>query len=79
MAEFPLPEPMGPPAQDFGFEVRIAWRRDDPEIADLIAQGRFFDLLHNEKILDAANDQQLIQGIKKFDMQQALDYAVKRQ
>lgn len=33
MVEFPLPEPADKPAQDFGFDVRVAWRGDDPEIA----------------------------------------------
>jgi hypothetical protein len=46
MVEVPLPEPAGPPAQDFGFEVRIAWRRDDPEIAaDAIDFWKRNDLL----------------------------------
>ncbi len=41
----------------------------------VIAQGRFLDLLQNQRIIDAANDQTLADRIKKFDLQRALDYA----
>jgi uncharacterized membrane protein required for colicin V production len=68
-----------PGAQELTHHPKIVALRDDPEIADLIAQNRIFDLLQNQKVLDAANDPQLVQEIKKFDLQQALDYAVKKQ
>jgi hypothetical protein len=53
--------------------------RDDPEIADLIAQGRFFDLLQNPRVIEAANDPVLAERIRKFDIQRALDYALEKQ
>ena len=43
----------------------------------MIAQGRFLDLLQNQRIIDAANDPTLADRIKKFDLQRALDYAVR--
>ena len=52
--------------------------RGDREISELIAQGRFFDLLQNQKVLDAANDPAVKQQVKKFDLQAALDYALER-
>ena len=49
MQEFPPPGPAAPAVQNFGFDVRIAWRRGDPKIAadaidfwtrnDLLAPG----------------------------------------
>jgi hypothetical protein len=68
-----------PGARELSENPKVAALRDDPEIADLVARGRFFDLLQNQKILDAANDPQLVQQIKKFDFQRALDYATHSQ
>jgi hypothetical protein len=52
--------------------------RDDPDISEMIAQGRFLDLLQNQRIIDAANDPALADRIKKFDLQKALDYAIQK-
>jgi len=49
--------------------------RDDPEISEMIIQGRFLDLLQDQRIIDAANDSILREQIKKFDLQRALDYS----
>jgi uncharacterized membrane protein required for colicin V production/uncharacterized protein YerC len=68
-----------PGAQELAQHSKIVALRDDPEIADMIAQGRFYDLLHNQKILDAANDSDLVQEIKYFNLQEGLDYALKRE
>ena len=57
---------------------KIVALRDDPEIADLIARGRFFDLLQNDKVLDAANDPDLVRQIAKLDLRSALDFALKK-
>ena len=67
-----------PGARELGENPRIMTLRDDPEIAGLISQGRFFDLLQNQKILDAANDPSVLQRVKNFDLSAALDYALKR-
>jgi uncharacterized membrane protein required for colicin V production len=67
-----------PGARELSENPRIVALREDSEIADLILQRRFLDLLQNQKIRDAANDPELVQEIKYFNLQEALDYALKR-
>jgi hypothetical protein len=67
-----------PGAQQVTENPRIVALRDDPEIAELVSHGRFVDLLRNEKILDAFNDPLLMEQIKRFDIDAALDYALER-
>lgn len=67
-----------PGARELGENSRVAALRNDPEVSDLITQGRFFDLLQNQKIRDAANDPEVVAKVKHFDLQAALDYALKR-
>jgi hypothetical protein len=57
---------------------KIVALRNDPDISEMIAQGRFLDLLQNQRIIDAANDPTLADRIKEFDLQRALDYAVEQ-
>jgi uncharacterized membrane protein required for colicin V production len=52
--------------------------RNDPEIADMISQSRFVDLLRNDKIIRTFNDPALLEQIKKFDLHAALDYAIEQ-
>jgi uncharacterized membrane protein required for colicin V production len=67
-----------PGAYELSENPKIVALRGDPEIAGLIAQGRFVDLLQNQKIRDAANDPELVRKIKDFDLQKALDYALEQ-
>ena len=67
-----------PGARELSEHPRIVALRDDPEISRMIAQGRFLDLLQNQRIIDAANDPTLADRIKKFDLQKALDYAIQK-
>jgi uncharacterized membrane protein required for colicin V production len=67
-----------PGAKEVSEHPRIIALRSDPAIAQLIEQGRFIELLQNQKILDALNDPTLLQEIKKFDLQRALDYALQK-
>jgi uncharacterized membrane protein required for colicin V production len=67
-----------PGAHELSEHPKIVALRDDPEIQRLIAQGRYLDLLQDQKIIDAANDPALFEQIKKFDLQHALDYAVEQ-
>ncbi len=67
-----------PGARELSEQPKIVALRDDPEISEMIAQGRFVDLLQNDKVLRAANDPALIEQIKKFDLNAALDYAVEQ-
>jgi uncharacterized membrane protein required for colicin V production len=67
-----------PGARELSEHPKIVALRDDPDISEMIAQGRFLDLLQNQRIIDAANDPALADRIKKFDLQKALDYAMQQ-
>jgi hypothetical protein len=67
-----------PGARELSEHPKIVALRDDPEISRMITQGRFLDLLQNQRIIEAANDPSLAERIKKFDLQRALDYAVEQ-
>jgi hypothetical protein len=67
-----------PGARELSEHPKIVALRDDPDISEMIAQGRFLDLLQDQRIIDAANDPTIADRIKKFDLQRALDYAVKQ-
>ena len=71
---------MSAPDRSASFETESLFSatlaESDPEIADLIAQGRLLDLLQNPLVIDVANDPVLAQRIRKFDIQRALDYAL---
>ncbi len=64
-----------PGAEELSRNPRIVALRNDPEIAALIEQGRYFDLLKNQRIIDALNDRALTNQVRHFDLQGALDYA----
>ena len=42
----------------------------------MLTEGRLLDLLQNQKILDAANDPNVIKTVKGFDLNAALDHAL---
>jgi hypothetical protein len=65
-----------PGAHELSENPKFVALRDDPEITQMISQGRYLDLLQNQKILDAANDPELRANIMKFDLQGALNYAL---
>jgi hypothetical protein len=65
-----------PGARELSEQPKIIALRDDPEISEMIVHGRFVDLLQNDKVLSAANDPALIEQIKRFDLNAALDYAL---
>jgi uncharacterized membrane protein required for colicin V production len=67
-----------PGARELSEHPKIVALRDDPEVAQLVTQGRFFDLLQNPRIVDALNDPTLVQEVRKFDLQRALDYALQQ-
>jgi hypothetical protein len=68
-----------PGARNLTEHPKIAALRNDPEISQMIAQGRFFELLQNAKIRAVLNDPSIIEQIKNFDLQRALDYALQQQ
>jgi membrane protein required for colicin V production len=65
-----------PGARELAEHPKIVALRSDPEITDLVAQGRFLDILQNPRVIEVANDPVLAARIKKFDIQRALDYAL---
>ena len=65
-----------PGARELSENPRIVALREDTRIPDLIAQHRFFDLLQNDKVLEAVNDPTLARQIQNFDWNGALDYAL---
>jgi hypothetical protein len=67
-----------PGAHELSEHPKIVALRDDPQISDMIAQGRFLDLIQDQRLIDAANDPVLASQIKKFDLQKALDYATRK-
>jgi hypothetical protein len=67
-----------PGARELSEHPKIIALRDDPEISEMIAQGRFLDLIQDQRLIDAANDPALANRIKKFDLQRALDYAIQQ-
>jgi len=68
-----------PGARELAEHPKVVALRSDPVIADLIAQGRFMDLLQNPRVIEAVNDPVLAARIKKFDIQGAFDYALDKQ
>lgn len=67
-----------PGAHDLSEHPKIVALRNDQEIAEMLTQGRFLDLLQDPRIIDAANDLELRQQLQKFDLNAALDYALQK-
>jgi hypothetical protein len=67
-----------PGAVELSEHPKIVALRNDPEIADLIRQGRILELLQHPRLLEAANDPTLVEKVKQFDIKKALEFAVKR-
>lgn len=58
---------------------KILALRADPEIADMLEQGRLWQLLQDDRLIDAANDPELAQQVKKLDIKAALDFALRQE
>jgi hypothetical protein len=57
---------------------KIAALQKDPEIArDLIA-GNYLALVRNDRIIRAANDEEIAELMQKFEFEKALDYALRK-
>ena len=66
-----------PGALELSEHPKIVALRDDPEIAELIRQGRILELLQHPRVLAAANDPSLVEKVKQFDIRKALEFAAK--
>jgi hypothetical protein len=67
-----------PGAIELSQHPKIVALRNDPEIADLISQGRILELLHHPRVVEAANDPTLVERVKQFDLKKALEFAAKK-
>ena len=67
-----------PGARELSEHPKIVALRNDPEIAEMVAQGRLFDLLRDPRVVEAINDPTLAAQVKHFDLRKALDYAGKK-
>jgi len=67
-----------PGARDISEHPKVVALRNDRQIMDLIAGGQVFELMKNQRMIDALNDPSLQARIKKFDFERALDYALQK-
>lgn len=49
---------------------------NDPDIQEEIRNGGYLKLLNNRKVIEAANDPGLAEELKKFELKDAIDYAL---
>ena len=68
-----------PGAVELSEHPKIVALRNDPEIAELIRQGRILELLQHPRVLAAANDPTLVERVKQFDIKKALEFAAKKE
>jgi hypothetical protein len=57
---------------------KIVALRNDPAIAEMIAQGRYLELIRDPRVVEAMNDPTLSEQVKRFDLKKALENAEKK-
>jgi uncharacterized membrane protein required for colicin V production len=67
-----------PGAREISEHPKIVALRNDRQVMQLIASGQIFELMKNQRMIDALNDPSLQARIKKFDLERALDYALQK-
>ncbi len=67
-----------PAAAELSEHPKIVALRDDPEITEIIREGRLFELLSHPRVVEAANDPDLAERVKQFDLKKALEDAGKK-
>src|SRR5947207_5271908 len=67
-----------PGAREISEHPKVVALRNDPRVLELIAKGHVFELMKNERMIEAMNDPALQARVKKFDLERALDYALKK-
>src|SRR5881398_412300 len=67
-----------PGARELSEHPKIIALRNDPEVAQMLAQGQLIELIQDHRIIDAANDPDLRARLKKFDLNAALNYATQK-
>ena len=67
-----------PGAKELAEHPKVVALRNDQEISQMVSQGQFLELIQDHRIIDAANDPELRERLKKFDVNAALTYAVQK-
>ena len=67
-----------PGALELVEQPEIQALRNDPEIVRALRDGQYLSLLKNPKVVKAANSPQIAALLQKFDLEKALDYALKK-
>jgi hypothetical protein len=67
-----------PGAREISEHPKVVALRNDPRVMELIADGRLLELMKNQRMIDAMNDPALQARVKQFDLERALDYALKK-
>ncbi len=67
-----------PGAREISEHPKVIALRNDRQVMELIAKGNIFELMKNQRIIDALNDSSLQARIKNFDLERALDYALQK-
>jgi uncharacterized membrane protein required for colicin V production len=67
-----------PGAREISEHPRVVALRNDRQVMQLIASEQIFELMKNQRVIDALNDPSLQTRIKKFDLERALDYALQK-
>ena len=67
-----------PGARELSEHPKIVALRNDQEIAQMLAQGQWLELIQDHRIIDASNDPDLHARLKKFDLNAALNYALQK-
>ena len=67
-----------PGAKELSEHPKIVALRNDPEISQMFTQGQLLELVQDHRIIDAANDPELRERLKKFDVLAALNYATQK-
>ena len=67
-----------PGAREISEHPKVVALRNDPRVLEFVANGHIFELMKNERMIEAMNDPILQARVKKFDLERALDYALKK-
>jgi hypothetical protein len=67
-----------PGAREISDHPKVVALRNDSRVMELIGSGHIFELMKNERMIEAMNDPALQARVKKFDLERALDYALKK-
>jgi len=67
-----------PGAKELSEHPKIVALRNDQEISQMFSQGQLLELIQDHRIIDAANDPELRERLKRFDVIAALDYATQK-